>query len=173
MAPVKKRDEARPLGGLVNRAIDPVLQKRAGLIADLTASWPQIVGADLARVSRIVRIRWQTPRDPLDGAEPATLVIAATGMNALRLQHMTGEIIERTNSFFGYRAIGRIKLEQRVVALLAAGAPGPRRAPAEPDRDSARKVHYKASRIKDPALREAIEALGRRIAARKNAPSRK
>lgn len=163
--------DARALGPLINRTIDPVLKKRAGLIADLTAMWPQIVGDDLARVSRIVRIRWpkMRPFDEMEAAEPATLVIAATGMHALRLQHMTGEIIEKANAYFGYHAIGRIKLEQRVVSPLAARPAAQR--PAVPtgklDEATARSIREKTRGIHDDGLRDAMEALGRRVAARK------
>ena len=42
--------------------------------------------------------------------EPAALVIACEGAAALRLQHETGEIIERVNAFLGFGAIGRLEL---------------------------------------------------------------
>ena len=52
-----------------------------------------------------------------DPFEPAVLVIACEGVAALHLQHETGEIISRINAFFGFNAIGRIRIVQKPVTV--------------------------------------------------------
>ena len=57
-----------------------------------------------------------------DPFQPATLIIACEGFAALHVQHETGEIIGRINSFLGFNAVGRIKIVQKPVHPEAATA---------------------------------------------------
>jgi hypothetical protein len=96
------------------------LARRGFAAARVIADWPEIVGSALADASvpeRVVRGR---------GADSATLVVRVRPAAALELQHWMPQIVERLNGYFGFRAVGRIRLVQGPVA------PRPRRAVAPP-----------------------------------------
>lgn len=152
------------IGDLVAKAVDPVLKRRAGMSAGLTAGWSGIVGEELAAHSQPLKIKWpKRAREADDAFEPATLVIAASGMWALRIQHQTGEIIGRVNAFFGYHAIARIAIEQKSFAD-AAKKPA-QNAPPKLSADAVKRLEEMTSDIDDEDLRRSVKALGARIIA--------
>lgn len=154
---------ARPLADLAGDILDPVLRKRAGLSVALVQSWEEIVGAALAARTRPEKIAWPRRFHEDDPFEPATLVIACEGPAALHVQHQTGEIIGRVNSFLGFAAVGRIRLVQKPVTQGAAAKPGLRElAPAEKAR-----VAATVAGIEDAELRASLERLGRSVRATK------
>ena len=75
---------------------------------DLFQNWQNIVGEDLAPHSLPERI------DPKKNDEGiATLVICvSSGAFALEFQHKSQIIIEKINTFFGYKAIDKLKIVQ-------------------------------------------------------------
>ncbi len=106
---------AKAASGLINKILDPVLAKRAGVSTALINAWPEIVGEDLAATSMPIKVQWKRRVSEDDEFEPGTLQVASEGMAALHIQHQTGQIIERVNSFMGYKAIARIRLMQKPV----------------------------------------------------------
>jgi len=110
----------------------PVLQKKAGLNVRLIRNWAEIVGQAVAAAAVPVKISWPRQADKAGSGNyaAAVLVIACFGYEAVKLQHETSEIIARINRFFGYRAIGKIRIEQRWpqqernAAAAAVSAPG-------------------------------------------------
>ena len=160
----KRRDgNAVPVSDLAVDILDPVLRRRAGLTIGLVQSWDEIAGARLAAATRPERIAW--PRRPHedDPFEPATLVIACEGAAALRLQHETGEIIERANAFLGFAAIGRVKIVQKKVAPDAK----PRLRERPLSGDEAAKLDRLVDGIEDEGLRASLSRLGRSVIASK------
>jgi len=53
------------------------------------------------------------------GATGATLIVKVEGAMALELQHLSPQIIERLNNYYGYAAIGRLHIIQSPVTLSA------------------------------------------------------
>lgn len=102
-----------PLADMTAPLLDPVLRRRAGLNIQLLECWPEIVGEDTAEMSQPLKILW--PKRAQEGREfePAVLVIACEGFAAMKIQHESGEIIQRINAFFGFAAIARLKIEQK------------------------------------------------------------
>ncbi|ABM45638.1 hypothetical protein H704_00383 [Bartonella bacilliformis Peru38] len=97
--------------------LDPILRKRTGLNMALVEHWPQIAGFDVAEYTMPLKIIWGYRSSQDEIFQPATLVVACEGFSALKLMHETGELIQRINSFFGYVAINRIKIEQKQVDI--------------------------------------------------------
>ena len=96
-----------------------------------------------------------------DQQEPAALVVSASGIWALRLQHSTTEVIDRINAYFGYRAIGRIVIEQRMVRAPGADKRTKARAGSAKLSDAeTQDVESLVSSVDDPALRETLRKLG-------------
>jgi len=158
MAP-RKSGFPTPVSDVASDILDPVLRKRAGMTIGLVQSWDEIVGERLAPMTRPERIAWPRRRHEDDPFEPATLVIACVGAAALRLQHETGEIIDRVNAFLGFAAIGRIRIVQKPVA--PAPKPRPRIRPLS-GAETAR-LDTLVKGIEDDGLRQALARLGRSV----------
>lgn len=137
--------------------LDPLMRKRAGISVDLVQSWEEIVGERLAASTRPERIAWPRRAHEDDPFSPATLVVACEGAAALRLQHETGEVIGRVNSFLGFAAIGRIRIVQKAVNDGGRVKPKPLRPLTAPETD---RLSTLTTDIEDDGLREALRRLG-------------
>lgn len=142
--------------------MNPLLRKKAGLNMRLLQNWPEIVGLAIAAAAVPVKIIWPRPQG---GA--AVLVIGCSGYAALKLQHETGEVISRINRFFGYPAIGKIRIEQQAFSGLAetvlprrsfSGFAAAKAPPALPEALAA-----DIGKIDDEALRASLLRLGRAV----------
>ncbi len=150
-----------PIADLAGAILDPVLRKRTGISVGLVQSWEEIVGPRLALTSRPEKIQWPRRMHEDDPFEPATLVIACSGPAALHLQHETGEIIGRVNSFLGFNAIGRIRIVQKPVSTAGVSRPRLRKlTEAEQSR-----VAGTVGGIEDEGLKASLEKLGAAIVA--------
>jgi hypothetical protein len=157
-----KRPSGNPVAvsDLATGILDPMLRKRAGISVGLVQSWEEIVGPRLARLSRPERIQWPRRLHEDDPFEPAVLVIACEGMAALHLQHETGEIIARVNSFLGFNAIGRIKIVQKPLIGEKAKRQPSFRQLSVPE---LAKLSGTVKMIEDDGLRASLERLGATI----------
>jgi len=81
------------------------------------------------------------------------------GAAALEVQHMTGQIVERVNAYFGHRQIDDIRLMQGAIARPAAPRPA-----AEPPAEEVARMGSKVAGVGDSDLRAALARLGARIA---------
>lgn len=140
------------IGRLVGAAAASAFRRHGFGHGEIAAAWTEIVGTELARVSRPERLAW--PRDGAatarGAAGGATLTVAVEGPRAIELQHAAPRIIEAINTLYGYRAIGRMRLVQ---------------APAGPHRrHGAKRRPLQAAgdgpeAIRSPALRGALARL--------------
>lgn len=155
-----------PLADLLDSAIGPILAAKGFAASDVVVGWPEIVGPRLAAHCEPLRMRW--PRRPAgvveDGpSEPATLEIRVEGAFALEVQHIAPVIIERVNTRYGWRCVGRVVLKQGPVGRDRV-APSP---PPPPDERSLAQARDVVGEVEDEALREALVRLGAGILSRK------
>nr|WP_155197497.1 DciA family protein [Roseibium hamelinense] len=153
---------------LIGRAVDPVCQKRGFASLDLLKAWPDIVGERYADRVRPERLLW--PRKPVEAeasgevfAEPATLLVHTDGATALLLSHEMPQVIERINTFYGWAAVGRIKIIQK------AAPPRPKsRAKTLPPltADEEARIKARVAGVENDRLRQALEKLGKQVVAR-------
>lgn len=134
--------------------------RRFGFIqASIVSRWPDIVGERWAGVSAPESLRFP-PGKKADG----TLTLVVRGAHAPTMQHITPEIAERVNRFFGYTAVARVAIRQGEVTPRATrrvvAVPSP--APDEMGRG------LKA--IVDPELRAVLESLAAGVAASTGVP---
>jgi hypothetical protein len=150
---------SRPLGDLVQSAIDPVLTRRGFGLTALVLYWDDIVGERLAAVSRPVRVQW--PARQRDPAVSAALIVRVETGCALELQHLAPVILERVNAHFGWRSISRLVLMQGPVA-----APPAARRVAQPLNKAAEAAAAElVGGDLDHSLRLALVRLGARVLA--------
>jgi hypothetical protein len=75
--------------------------------AGLITHWAEIIGPELARGCQPDQLRF-----PKDERSNGTLTLRCIGAMALELQHQSPILLERINSYFGYRAISQLRLVQ-------------------------------------------------------------
>lgn len=136
--------------------------RKFGFIQHAVVSrWSEIVGPRYADVSAPESIRFPAGRRG-DG----TLTLSVAGAHAPMLQHVTPEIIERVNRFFGYPAVARVAIRQG----KPASPPRPRRAPPRPDAPVPVELGESLRAVADPELRAVLEALARGVASSEALP---
>jgi hypothetical protein len=81
------------------------------------------------------------------------LVLRVEGPRAIEVQHRSGQILERVNAYFGYRAIAEMRILQAPVARKASRRPAAE-PPIDPD------VLPASVSVEDGSLRAALLRLG-------------
>ncbi len=148
----------RALGETVDAVARPMLGRRGFAGSRVVAEWASIVGEHLAARSLPERVT-----RPADGRGGGTLhVRVASGALAVELQHLEPLIIERINTYFGYRAVARLKLVHGPIPARRVER-APRRILAPADEAT---IEGLAAGIDDATLRQALRDLGRRLFAR-------
>src|SRR6516164_3911555 len=138
----------RPLADLLHKTLTDAFAKQGFASTELVTRWADIVGAEIAAHSR-----------PADGhtPEPGTLVLRVEGPTAIEIQHLSGVVVERVNRFFGWQAVGGLRLRQ---APLRRREQTPQR-PVDPE--AAERIAAGLSEITDENLRAALGRLGAAI----------
>ncbi|WCR55360.1 DUF721 domain-containing protein [Bartonella clarridgeiae] len=142
---------------MVSEMLDPILRKRTGLNISLIEHWSQIVGQDIGEHTMPIKIIWKCRTDQSETFYPATLVVACKGgFAALKLMHETDELIQRINGFFGYIAIGRIKIEQKQVPVFTDRP----KIKLFPDEKKKQRLEKMLEGIEDESLYQSLYKLG-------------
>ena len=82
--------------------------RRFGFVqSSVVTRWAEIVGDRYARVSAPESIRF-----PYGERANGTLTLTVAGAHATMMQHITPEIVERVNRFFGYAAVAKLVIRQ-------------------------------------------------------------
>ncbi|WP_339777998.1 DciA family protein [uncultured Thalassospira sp.] len=165
---VKKRQKITPMGNtdrraglrnvapIVSNLTRPLVRKRGFFQAEILLHWGEIVGPALEDCT--APVRYSQPRG--ENAGGGTLIVRVSGPMALELQHRMPQIIDRVNTYFGYRAVERIKMMQGEISRPEARIRRPVHVPEGPIRQDSEKV---INEIEDPALREVLLRLGRHV----------
>ncbi|WP_236672214.1 DUF721 domain-containing protein [Croceicoccus sp. YJ47] len=164
--PAKPRKAAakpyeRPRGGGAKPIADLMPQigrtafRRFGFVqSSIVTRWPEIVGAEHARVTAPESIRFP-PGEKAHG----TLNLVVLPAHAPLIQHVVPDIIERVNRFFGYRAIQRVKIRQGAVQPPKDN--GARLAAPPSLKPISMELGDSLRDIGDPELRTVLESLAR------------
>ncbi|MBR4106895.1 MAG: DUF721 domain-containing protein [Alphaproteobacteria bacterium] len=87
-----------------------ILGKKAFIEADIIHNWHDIVGEEIAQLSRPIKVDFKK-----DERRNGVLHIeAASGALALELQQKSKIIMDKVNVFFGYEAVSRLKIMQNL-----------------------------------------------------------
>ncbi len=156
----KHADQARRRAGL--RALAVTLPKvtrhifgRRGFAeGGLAIEWPSIVGTEIAAHCRPDRLAFERASERREG----TLTLRVEAPFATEIQHLSPQIIERINGYFGYRAVARLRLHQAPLAATEVAAPRPAASP--PDEAA---LARRLEAVEDPELRDALGRLGRAL----------
>ncbi|MGS4945811.1 DUF721 domain-containing protein [Meridianimarinicoccus sp. RP-17] len=151
-------------GGLVQAQIRKAGEARGFAVSRLLTHWTEVVGTDIARLCRPVRINYGK------GGIGATLTVLARGAAGPILQAQLPDIRARVNACYGYNAVAQIRITQTAADGFAepqagwGGQPAARRQPAP---EHAAAADDLADGVTDPDLRAALAGLGARVLSRK------
>ncbi|MEI6557662.1 MAG: DciA family protein [Rhodospirillaceae bacterium] len=148
----------RTFAGILPALTGKALGRRGLAFGGLLAEWPSIVGPRMADRTSPYRIVF-----PHGQRENAVLHLRVATAVALDIQHLEPQIIERINTFFGYKAVARLKLIHATMAR--ASRPGPRPRPLSPA--AAEAIASAAATISDEGLSQALARFGRALATAK------
>jgi hypothetical protein len=149
--------QPRPLAQLLGKMLNEAFAKQGFASTELVTRWPDIVGIEIAAHCEPEKIQW--PRtDDRQASEPGTLVLRVEGPTALEIQHLSNVILERVNRFFGWQAVGSVRLRQAPLRGLFTP-----KAPSGPDPEIAARITAGLPEITDDNLRQALGRLGAAI----------
>ncbi len=124
-----KNSGAKTVGQFLPAITRPVFEKFGFQRAALLTDWDMIVGEPLCHFTAPEQIKWQKSGNETAEIEQhgqksgATLIIRVEGPAALEVQHSTPQIMERINGYFGYKAIGSIRILQAPMTAKAIKRP--------------------------------------------------
>ncbi len=147
---VRRMRGFEPAAGLLAERIRKAGEKRGFAMTRLLTHWAEVVGEDLSRVTRPVKVGY--------GREGfgATLTLWAQGAQAPLVEMQKDRIRERVNAVYGYSAVSRVVLTQTDPGFAEAPAPyTPPRIPV-PIPPAAEQA---AAGVTDPGLRDALARL--------------
>ncbi len=150
--------------------VQKAAEGRGFAMARLLTHWPEIAGAQLAAVTRPVRISHAR------GGLGATLTLLTTGPVAPLVEMQLPQLRERVNACYGYNAVQRIVLTQTAASGFAEGQAvfGAAPAPVPPaDPRIIEKAEQVARQFQDPDLAQAMARLALNIETRKHRNHRK
>ena len=147
------------IGQTLSRITNPALRKRGFAHKETLGRWATIVGDNLADFSTPQRIAY-----PARQGGQGVLQIRVDSVRALEIQHMSSIIIERINTYFGYRAVNSLRIVQDPISFrkknkAAIGQPSKRTLPSS--------NNTQIPFTSDPGLRRALEGLDRCLQADK------
>lgn len=131
--------------------------KRGFSQTEILSRWPTIVGPMLAQHSCPERLTFEREK-----AAGANLLVRVEGAFGLELQHLTPQVIERINTYFGYRAVARLSILQGPIPRQS---PRARAAVRELTTAEEKSVADTVAATRDPELAQALAALGRAVVA--------
>jgi hypothetical protein len=154
--------------GFLRDPIRHASESRGFAVARLLTHWPEVVGEDLARMTRPVKIGY--------GREGfgATLTLLVASAHAPMVQMQLPRMVERVNAVYGYAAISRISLTQTAATGFSEGQAdfayaqfAVQKAVHSVPPEIAEKAKDSTAPIDDPDLRAALEALAQNILTRR------
>jgi hypothetical protein len=151
-----RKSQARSLSDLLHKTLGQAFAKQGFASAEIVTRWTEIVGAEIADHAQPEKIQWSRTgvgQPP----EPGRLMLRVEGPMALEIQHLSGVIVERVNRFFGWEAVGAIRLRQAPLRRRARAVSPP------PDPQSTARIKAELADIQDEKLRDALARLGAAI----------
>lgn len=115
----RKINVGKSVGSFVPKLAQKSFEKYGFSTVALLTDWAVIVGGELAQFTRPDKLKWprmvSSARDVEAGCEGrpgATLVLQVEPARALDVEYGASQIVERINSYFGYRAVACVKIVQ-------------------------------------------------------------
>ena len=153
-----KQAGPRAINQFIGKSARATLVKRGFAQADILSKWESIVGPTLARASSPEKMNFSRHQN-----RDASLRVRVAPGFAPEFTQFEPLIIERINSFFGYRAVGRLQIIQAPVKLPKK----PEKQPIpQPSKAQEAEISEVVSTVQDQDLRNRLAHLGGLLKAR-------
>jgi hypothetical protein len=146
-----------PLGRSLNKTLKALDERFGQGPGALQARWREIVGAEIARRTELVKLS-----KPRDGG-PASLEIRVAGPAAALIQHQAPEIVARVNLFLGAGAVNKLRIVQGPLRAVGDAARPIRRKPPPLDAAQEAELARGLADAPDGPLKAALLSLGRSV----------
>lgn len=151
----------RQTGALVAKNIRAAGESRGFAVSRVLTQWDEIVGPELAAITRPVDVRYG--RQGIG----ATLTVLTTGAQAPLVEMQKDRLRERVNACYGYAAISRVRVTQTAATGFAEGqvafTPAPAPEPEPLPKAVLDKAQTMAADVADDGLREALGELAAQV----------
>jgi hypothetical protein len=135
------------------------LKRRGPAFATIVAEWANIVGPALAGCTLPEKLG-TPPRPPKGVTAPpqaGVLTLRVAGGAAMELQHLAPQLVERINSFAGFKAVDRLRFVQGPMPLASEPPAAPPRPLSAAER---RNIGQAVESLADDELKAALFRLG-------------
>lgn len=161
---LRRRTGFQRASGASRGMVEALAGKKGFAEADVLLRWPEIVGEAHRKICQPQAVRFSGAR-----SVGATLVVETTSARATEVDHLAPVLIERVNQFYGYRAIGRLKVVQTAITTSGfaeeqAAFDGPDTDPT-PTKDALRTAAELTRGIESEGLRKALTRMGAHVLA--------
>ena len=95
----------RPFGNVLPRGVKGILKKNGYNYSEIINKWSMLVGKDIANCSYPKSIKMTK------GDTNGTLILAVKRGNEIDVEYSKKEIINKINSYFGYKLINEVRLQ--------------------------------------------------------------
>ena len=95
----------RPFGNTLPRGVKGILKKNGYNYSEIIGKWNMLVGKDVASCSYPKSIKMKK------GDSNGTLILAIKRGDEINIEYSKSEIINKINSYFGYKLINEIKIQ--------------------------------------------------------------
>ena len=95
----------RPFGNTLPRGVKGILKKNGYNYSEIVSKWNILVGKDISSCSYPKSIKMK------NGSTNGTLVLGIKRGDEIQVEYAKKEIINKINSYFGYKLINEIKLQ--------------------------------------------------------------
>jgi hypothetical protein len=95
----------KPLSNLIQHIVKPTIRKNGFITAQIIFDWPLIVGDYLAKYTTPLKVAF-----PANKSTDGVLHIDVIGAQAMIIQQLEQDIIGKISTYFGYKAVSRLKL---------------------------------------------------------------
>ena len=153
----RKPSGPRRLGDLAKPILDPALRRQGFAQHEIVTRWRDIVGALLAATSVPEHLRF-----PSGTRRGGTLYVRVDSSFALEFQHLSTQVLERINTYYGYGAVEKLVIKQGPLPFVfrkKADSPKTLTTFEEADLKDA------LAALKPGPVRDSLARLGRRVLA--------
>jgi len=95
----------RPFGNTLPRGVKGILKKNGYNYSEIISKWKMLVGEDISKCASPKLIKMKK------GDSNGTLVLSIKRGDEINIEYSKKEIINKINSYFGYKLINEIKLQ--------------------------------------------------------------
>ena len=108
--PPKRASGPRSYGDVARKLLTPALRRQGFAQHEIVTRWSTIVGALLGSKSIPERLKF-----PSQERRGGTLFVRVESAFALEFQHLTPQILDRVNTYYGYTAVEKVVIRQGVL----------------------------------------------------------